>query len=65
MCNPILVTQLKLLPHYSQSSPENSTPSSGTSQLASYEEVPHFLLAILLSMSALCLRELTSNSQGF
>ena len=65
MCNPILVTLLKLLPHYSQPSPENSTSSSGTSRLASYEEVPHFLLAILLSMSALCLRELTSSSWGF
>ena len=107
MCDPILVTLLKLLPHYSQSSPENLTPSSGTFPLASYEEVPpptpggtgvipvsyrsvlsavlsnsprslcesyltpvskvikpHFLLAILLSMSALCLRELTTNSQG-
>ena len=110
MCNPILVTLLKLLPHQSQSSPENSTPSSSTSPLASYEEVPpppttmgdtgvmpvsyrsvlssvpsnssrslcksyltpvsevikpHFLLAILLSMSALHLKELTTNSQGF
>ena len=65
MCNPILVTLLKLLPYYSQPSPENLTPSSSTSWLASYEEVPHFLLAILLSMSALCLRELTSDSQGF
>ena len=27
-------------PHYSQSSHENATPSSGTSPLASYEEVP-------------------------
>ena len=31
------------LPHYSQSSRENATPSSGTSPLASYKEVltPH------------------------
>ena len=28
-------------PHYSQSSRENATPSSGTSPLASYKEVPH------------------------
>ena len=27
-------------PHYSQSSHGNATPSSGTSPLASYEEVP-------------------------
>ena len=27
-------------PHYSQSSRENETPSSGTSPLASYKEVP-------------------------
>ena len=43
MCNPILVTLLKIQPHYSQSSRENVTPSSGTSPLASYrlyEEVP-------------------------
>ena len=41
--NPILVTLLKMQPHYSQSSCENVTPSSGTSPLASYrlyEEVP-------------------------
>ena len=37
---PILVTQLKMRPHYSQSSLENATPSSGTSPLASNKEVP-------------------------
>ena len=31
MCDPILVTLLKVRPHYSQSSGENVTPSSGTS----------------------------------
>ena len=31
MCDPILVTLLKMRPHDSQSSRENSTPSSGTS----------------------------------
>ena len=41
MCDPILVTLLKIRPHYSQSSRENATPSSGTSPLASYKEVPH------------------------
>ena len=40
MCDPILVTLLKIRPHYSQSSCENATPSSGTSPLASYKEVP-------------------------
>ena len=39
MCEPILVTLLKMRPHYSQSSRENATPSSGTSPLASYKEV--------------------------
>ena len=40
MCNSILVTPLKMQPHYSQSSRENSTPSSGTSPVASYKEIP-------------------------
>ena len=31
MCDPILVTLLKMQPHYSQSSRENATPSSGIS----------------------------------
>ena len=39
MCDPILVTLLKMRPHYSQYSRENATPSSGTSPLASYKEV--------------------------
>ena len=38
--DPILVTLLKMQPHYSKSNCENVTPSSGTSPLASYEEVP-------------------------
>ena len=40
MCEPILVTLLKMRPHDNQSSRENATPSSGTSPLASYNEVP-------------------------
>ena len=40
MCDPIQVTLLKMQPHSSQSSRENATPSSSTSPLASYEEVP-------------------------
>ena len=39
MCDPILVTLLKMRPHYCQSSRENATPSSGTSPLASYKKV--------------------------
>ena len=39
MCDPILVTLLKMRPHYSQSSRENATPPSGTFSLASYKEV--------------------------
>ena len=35
MCDPIVVTLLKMRPHYSQSSRENVTPSP----LASYKEV--------------------------
>ena len=35
-----MVTLLKMRPHYSQSSRENGTTSSGTSPLASYKEVP-------------------------
>ena len=40
MCDPTLITLLKMQPCYSQSSHENATPSSGTSLLASYKEVP-------------------------
>ena len=40
MCEPILVTLLKMRPHSSQSSHENATPSSSTSPLDSYKEVP-------------------------
>ena len=40
MCDPILVTLLKIRPHYGQSSRENATPSSGTSPLAPYKEAP-------------------------
>ena len=40
MCDPILITLLKMRPHHSQSRRENATPSSGTSLLESYKEVP-------------------------
>ena len=39
MYDTILVTLVKMWPHYSQSSRENATPSRGTST-ASYKEVP-------------------------
>ena len=34
MCDPLLVAPLKMQPHYSQSSRENATPSSGTSLIS-------------------------------
>ena len=40
MWDPILVIVLKMRPHYSHYRRENATPSSGTSSLASYKEVP-------------------------
>ena len=40
MCDPILVTLLKMRPCYSQSSRENATTSTDTSPLASYKAVP-------------------------
>ena len=47
MCDLLLVTLLKMRPHYSQSSSENATPSSGTCPLASYKDVwPRVLLAV-------------------
>ena len=46
MCDSILVAVMKMQPHNSQPSRENATPSSGTSPLAYYEEVP-FLRDIL------------------
>ena len=39
MRDPILVTLLKMPPHYSQSTLKNATPCSVTSLLASYKEV--------------------------
>ena len=40
MCDPFLVTVLKMRPHYSQSRRENATTTSGTSPLGPYKEVP-------------------------
>ena len=39
MFDPILLTLLKMRPHYSQSSRENATPSTDTSALASWATV--------------------------
>ena len=39
-CDPILATLLKMRPHYSHTSHENATPSSGTSPLASLNAAP-------------------------
>ena len=36
ICDPIVVTLLKMYPHYSQSNCENATPSSGTSPVVFY-----------------------------
>ena len=49
--DPILVTLLKMRPHYSQSTHENATPSSGKSPLASYKEEPHPRAAMLRRLS--------------
>ena len=40
MYDPILETLMKLQPHYSQSSRENSTLSRGTTPFALYKGVP-------------------------
>ena len=40
MCDPILVTLLKMQPHRSQSCRETASPSSGTSPQAFYGEEP-------------------------
>ena len=48
MCDPILVTLLKMPPHSSQ----NATPSSGTSPLASYKEVNPRVTSVILKLIA-------------
>ena len=40
MCEPVVVTLLKMQPYYSQPSQENATAPSSTSPKASYKEVP-------------------------
>ena len=52
---------IEMRPHYSRSSRENATASSGTSPLASYKEVPPppgtlpFLFKLIIYFSALLL----------
>ena len=48
-CYPVLVVLLKIQPHYSQSSRENATPSSGTSQLAYYKKVPYWTTIVKIA----------------
>ena len=56
MCDPTLVTLLKIRPHCSQSSRKNATPSSGTSPLASYEEVTPRASAVRWPLDWLCVQ---------
>ena len=51
MRDPILVTLLKMPPHYSQSTLKNATPCSVTSPLASYKEVTPPRAAMLRRLS--------------
>ena len=54
ICDPILVTLLKIRPHFSQSGRENAAPSSGTSPLASYEEVPPLPPDLFTTATSFC-----------
>ena len=49
--DPILVTLFKIQPHYSQTSCENATPSSGTSPLASYKKENYHVEPICCTMN--------------
>ena len=55
MCDPVLVTVLKMQLHDSQSSYENATPSSGTSPLASYHEEPPSFPGLQLNIRIMCI----------
>ena len=59
MYDPTLITLLKMQPNYSQSSRENATPSSGTSPLASYKEVPPRGLLYIMGNKSICSGEST------
>ena len=58
MGDPILETLFKMRPHYSQSSSETATPSSSTSPLTSYREVPPPPFPSLMMLYHLFLRTL-------
>ena len=65
MCDPILVTLLKMRPHYGQSRREKATPPSGTSPLASYKEVPSPGLFLVLNVINLTETTLAAVILGF
>ena len=65
MCDPILVTPLKMGPHDSQSSCENATPSSNTSPLASYKEERHHLPPIPRIKTKLSFHNLKTSAPAF
>ena len=68
MCDPILVLLMKMQTHYSKSSGENAIPSSGTSPLAYYQEVPPLRLQLYKICScSVILAQLESfqNNKGF
>ena len=60
--DPILVTLLKMRHHYSQSSRENATLSSGTSPLVSYKEVPPPPGGILICSNKRCFDPLNTDT---
>ena len=68
MCDPILVLLMKMQTHYSKSSGKNAIPSSGTSPLAYYQEVPPLGLQLYKICScSVILAQLESfqNNKGF
>ena len=60
-CYPVLVVLLKIQPHYSQSSRENATPSSGTSQLAYYKKVPYWTTIVKVASTRMVTLNLNDN----
>ena len=60
-CHPILVALLKIQPHYSQSSRENVSPSSGISQLAYYKKVPYWTTIVKVASTRMVTLNLNDN----
>ena len=60
-CHPILVALLKIQPHYSQSSRENVSPSSGISQLAYYKKVPYWTTIVKVASTRTVTLHLNDN----